>query len=104
MGISPLPRVTRGHPKTLLSVTSTSHTFAKTSPPLPELCKLIPYSQLKAENESIGDKVRQVAFDAARENAIDSAVESDVDPGQDPTPELLCIDGGVPIYRRKATT
>jgi predicted RNA-binding protein len=33
-------------------------TFAKIKPPLPKLCKFIPYSRLKEEIERIGDKVK----------------------------------------------
>lgn len=33
-------------------------TFAKLKPPLTRLCKFIPYSNLKAEVQHLGDKVR----------------------------------------------
>lgn len=33
-------------------------TFARLKPPLPKICKFIPYSQLKKEIDKIGDRVR----------------------------------------------
>lgn len=45
-----------------------------------------------------------MAFDAAREDAIDIAVEGDVELAWDPSLELLGIDESGPIYHREAAT
>jgi hypothetical protein len=46
-------------------------TFARLRPPLPKLCKFIPYSQLKKEAEVIGDRARYM-----RPEFIDGIAES----------------------------
>ncbi|MCG2723053.1 MAG: hypothetical protein L6290_13730 [Thermodesulfovibrionales bacterium] len=33
-------------------------TFARLRPPLPKICKFIPYSQLKKEIEAIGERIK----------------------------------------------
>jgi hypothetical protein len=45
----------------------TAFPFAKLKPPLPKICRFIPYSMLKREIQQIGSKVRYLKPDFIKE-------------------------------------